>query len=104
MAPCQACEKGLSRPSSLDVGPLPPHKGRRTSAGVRGRRPLISSGLADTGGSYCSQNVMPVHVATGAAARVDLEVTSMGKDGRRVTRVAGFEVTAVSRPLTVRVR
>ena len=46
---------------------------------------------------------MPVHVATGTAARVDLEVTSMGKDGRRVTRVAGFEVTAVSRSLTVRV-
>ncbi|PYR54417.1 MAG: hypothetical protein DMF95_00145 [Acidobacteria bacterium] len=63
------------------MGP-PPHTGRRTSAGVRGRRPLISSGLADTGGGYCSQNVMPVHVATGSS-------------GRRVTRVAGFEVTAV---------
>src|SRR6185436_18822874 len=40
-----------------------------------GTRRLISSGLVDTGGGYCSQNVMPVHVATGDASRVDVEVT-----------------------------
>jgi hypothetical protein len=82
---------------------------RHTKAGAEvrvyaaGTRRLISSGLVDTGGGYCSQNVMPVHVATGTAARVDVEVTAMGMGGRRVTRVAGLEVTKASRPLTVRV-
>ena len=43
-------------------------RGRHTKAGAEvrvyaaGTRRLISSGLVDTGGGYCSQNVMPVHV------------------------------------------
>ena len=66
-------------------------RGRHTKAGAEvrvyaaGTRRLISSGLVDTGGGYCSQNVMPVHVATPGASRVDIEVTSMTKEGRRVT-------------------
>src|SRR5205809_703248 len=82
-------------------------KGRHTKPGAEvrvyagGTRRLISSGLVDTGGGYCSQNVMPVHVATGTAARVDLEVTSMGKGGRTVTRVRGINPSAARRPLTI---
>ena len=66
-------------------------RGRHTKAGAEvrvyaaGTRRLISSGLVDTGGGYCSQNVMPVHVATAGASRVDIEVTSMTKSGRRTT-------------------
>ena len=66
-------------------------RGRHTKAGAEvrvyaaGTRRLISSGLVDTGGGYCSQNVMPVHVATVGASRVDIEVTSMTKSGRRTT-------------------
>jgi VCBS repeat protein len=66
-------------------------RGRHTKAGAEvrvyaaGTRRLISSGLVDTGGGYCSQNVMPIHVATAGATRVDIEVTSMTKAGRRVT-------------------
>jgi hypothetical protein len=66
-------------------------RGRHTKAGaevrvyVAGTRRLISSGLVDTGGGYCSQNVVPVHVATAGATRVDIEVTSMTKSGRRTT-------------------
>src|SRR4029078_6448709 len=66
-------------------------RGRHTKAGSEGRvyaagtRRLISWGIVDTGGGYCSQNVMPVHVATAAASRVDIEVTSMTKSGRRTT-------------------
>ena len=82
-------------------------KGRHTKPGAEvrvyagGTRRLISSGLVDTGGGYCSQNVMPVHVATGTAARVDLEVTSMGKDGRRVTKIEKVDPRTASRPLVV---
>jgi len=66
-------------------------RGRHTKAGAEvrvyaaGTRRLLSSALVDTGGGYCSQNVMPVHVATPGAARVDIEVTSMTKSGRRIT-------------------
>lgn len=51
-------------------------RGRHTKPGAEvrvyaaGTRRLMSSGLVDTGGGYCSQNVMPVHVATGGEARV----------------------------------
>jgi hypothetical protein len=71
-------------------------RGRRTRAGAEvrvfeaGTRRLVSSGLVDTGGGYCSQNVMPVHVATAAAERVDVEVTSMTEHGRHVTRRVGL--------------
>ena len=65
--------------------------GRHTRPGAEvrvyaaGTRRLISSGIVDTGGGYCSQNVMPVHLGTGAAGTVDVEVTSMTARGRKVT-------------------
>ena len=83
--------------------------GRHTKAGAEvrvyaaGTRKLIATGLVDTGGGYCSQNVMPVHLGTGGAKRVDVEVTAMGKGGRRVTRVAGVDARTATRPLRVRV-
>ena len=83
----------------------PGHRHTKPGAEVRvyaaGTRRLISSGLVDTGGGYCSQNVMPVHVGTGGAAKVDVEVTTMGKDGRRVTRVGGVVPATSRRPLTI---
>src|SRR5712671_3505235 len=84
-------------------------RGRHTKPGAEvrvyaaGTRRLISSGLVDTGGGYCSQNVMPVHVATGAANRVDVEVTTMAKGGRRVTKVSGVDPKTSPRPLVVTV-
>jgi hypothetical protein len=72
-------------------------RGRHTKPGAEvrvyaaGTRRLISSGLVDTGGGYCSQNVMPVHVATAGASRVDVEVTSMSAQGRRVTVLRNAE-------------
>jgi hypothetical protein len=44
-------------------------------------------GIVDTGGGYCSQNVMPVHVGLGSDGQVDIEVTTMSRSGRVVTRV-----------------
>ena len=72
---------------------------RHTKAGAEvrvyaaGTRRLISSGLVDTGGGYCSQNVMPVHVATAGAARVDVEVTSMSARGRQITARRGLRLS-----------
>ena len=83
-------------------------RGRHTRPGAEVRvyaaatRRLISSGLVDTGGGYCSQNVMPVHVATAGADRVDVEVTTMSRKGRRVTRLSGVDPLAAARPLVVR--
>jgi hypothetical protein len=93
---------------SLAIDVVDTH-GRHTNPGAdvrvyaAGTRRLISSGLVDTGSGYCSQNVMPVHAATAGAPRVDVEVTSMSKSGRRVTRIPGVAVARASRPLTVRV-
>jgi hypothetical protein len=81
-------------------------RGRDTRAGsevrvyAAGTRRLLGSGLVDTGSGYCSQNVMPVHVGLGSASRVDIEVTSMSKMRRVVTRQAG--VTPGRGVLTVR--
>jgi hypothetical protein len=81
-------------------------RGRDTRAGsevrvyAAGTRRLLGSGLVDTGSGYCSQNVMPVHIGLGSTSRVDIEVTSMSKMRRVVTRQAG--VTPGRGVLTVR--
>ena len=72
-------------------------RGRFTRAGseVRvykaGTRTLLGSGMVDTGSGYCSQNMMPVHVGLGVSDAVDVEVTSLTKGGRKVTRVTGVD-------------
>ncbi len=44
---------------------------------------LIGSRLVDTGGGYCSQSVMPVHVGLPVGVdMVDVEVTWLGTEGR----------------------
>jgi hypothetical protein len=83
-------------------------RGRHTRSGAEvrvyaaGTRRLLSSALVDTGGGYCSQNVMPVHVATPGAARVDVEVTTMSAAGRRVTTRTGVDPKTTPRPLVIR--
>ncbi|HEY2908191.1 MAG TPA: VCBS repeat-containing protein [Vicinamibacterales bacterium] len=83
-------------------------RGRHTKPGAEvrvfraGSRTLISSGLVDSGSGYCSQNVMPVHVATAGAARVDIEVTTMSRSGRRLTKVSGVDPMKAARPLVVK--
>ena len=84
-------------------------RGRHTKPGAEvrvyasGTRRLISSGLVDTGGGYCSQNVMPVHVGTAGVPRVDVEVTAMGKSGRRTIQRRGVDPRTAPRPMTVRI-
>ena len=69
-------------------------RGRATRAGsevrvyAAGTRKLLGTGIVDTGGGYASQNVIPVHVGLGTDAAVDVEVTTMGKGGRKVTKIS----------------
>ena len=83
--------------------------GRHTKPGAEvrvyaaGTRRLISSALVDTGGGYCSQNVMPLHLGTGGAAKVDVEVTTMSVRGRRTTKRPGVDPKTAPRPLRVQV-
>ena len=77
--------------------------GRHTRAGseVRvfapGTRTVLGSRLVDTGSGYCSQSVIPVHIGLPRDGHVDVEVTTMTKAGRTVTRVAGVDPNALPR-------
>ena len=86
-------------------------RGRATKAGAEvrvyaaGTRTLLGTGIVDSGGGYCSQNVMPVHVGLGADRAVDIEVTTMSATGRVETRVEGVSPAAkAGSALVVRVR
>jgi hypothetical protein len=76
-------------------------RGRMTQAGAEvrvyrsGTRTLVSSGIADTGSGYCSQNAMPVFVAAPKEGRIDVEVTTIGRGARRVTRSADVDPKAL---------
>jgi hypothetical protein len=48
-------------------------------------------GLVDSGGGYCSQNVMPVHIGLGNAEAIDIEVTVLAGGKREVARRAGIQ-------------
>ncbi len=48
---------------------------------------LLGTRLVDTGGGYCSQSVVPVHFGLPeGVSRVDVELTVMSPDGRRMSR------------------
>ena len=86
------------------------HAGHATKAGseVRlfevGTRTCLGTHIMDTGGGYCSQNVMPVHFGLPHFGPVDVDVTSPTASGRTITRMAAVTVgTDAGRVLTVRV-
>lgn len=72
-------------------------KGRHTRAGAEvrvyapGTRKVLGGRLVDSGGGYCSQSIVPVHVGLPSDGKVDVEVTRMTKAGRKVTRVANVD-------------
>ena len=76
--------------------------GRATRAGseVRVSRPggvILGTRLVDTGGGYCSQSVMPVHVGLPrGVTRVDVEVTSFGLAGRITTLVEDVDTSKIA--------
>lgn len=68
-----------------------------------GTRRLVASGIVDSGSGYGSQNAMPVFVAAPRQGRVDVEVTSVARGVRRVTRSEGVDPEALAgRPLLIR--
>ena len=52
---------------------------------------IISSRLVDTGGGYNSQNAKPVFFGLDDMDLVDVEVTTMSDDGRRVVRIRNID-------------
>ena len=85
-------------------------RGRYTRAGseVRvyapGTRNVLGGRLVDTGGGYCSQSVMPVHIGLPRDGNVDVEVAAMTDSGRRIIRVANVDPNKLpKRVLTVKV-
>jgi hypothetical protein len=84
-------------------------RGHATRAGAEvrvyaaGTRRLLSSGLVDSGGGYCSQNLMPVHVAAPRSGKVDVEVTSLARGRRHLTRKRGVDPASLrGKPVTIR--
>jgi hypothetical protein len=84
-------------------------EGRMTRAGAEvrvypaGARTLVSSGVVDTGSGYCSQNAMPIFVAAPKSGRVDVEVTTIARGTRRMTRATGVNPDSLKgRRLVVR--
>jgi hypothetical protein len=69
--------------------------GHATKPGAEGRifeagtRTILGARIIDTGGGYCSQNIMPVHFGIPKDGPVDVEVTSFTGSGRQKTAVAG---------------
>ena len=54
---------------------------------------LLGTRLVDTGSGYNSQNSKPVHIATLDAESVDIEVTTMSSNGRRLTYFRSVELS-----------
>ena len=81
---------------SIQVRVVDAH-GRHTLAGseVRvygpGTRKVLGGRIVDTGSGYCSQSVVPVHIGLPTDGKVDVEVTTMTKAGRKIMRVAGVD-------------
>jgi penicillin G amidase len=78
-------------------------RGRYTKAGSevrvyeRGTRNILGTRIVDTGSGYCSQNVMPVHFGLPTERSVDVEVTTMTRDGRKVAGVANVDPSRLTR-------
>ncbi len=86
-------------------------RGRATQAGAEvrvyaaGTRQLLGMGIVDTGGGYCSQDVMPVHIGLGTDGRVDVEVTTLGRSGRSSTKIGNVSPARIrGRVLAVRAK
>jgi hypothetical protein len=81
--------------------------GRHTRAGsevrvfAAGTRAVLGGRLVDTGGGYCSQSAMPVHIGLRVDGKVDVEVTAMTKSGRKITRIPNVDPNKLPRRVLV---
>lgn len=73
-------------------------RGHATRAGAEvrvyraGTRTLLGTALVDAGSGYDAQSVAPVHIGTGTATRVDVEVVWPARGVRHTTRRANLAV------------
>jgi hypothetical protein len=73
----------------VDAGGRATRPGAEVRVYAAGTRTLLGMGIVDSGGGYCSQSVMPVHVGLGTVAPVDLEVTTIVGGKRVISRMSG---------------
>ena len=66
-----------------------------------GTRKVLGSRIVDTGSGYCSQNAMPVHIGLGNETRIDVEVTTLTRAVRKITRIAQVDPDKVPRRVLV---
>jgi hypothetical protein len=85
-------------------------RGHYTKAGseVRiyapGTRTIWGSRIVDTGSGYCSQSQIPVHFGLPKEGKVNVELTSLTKGGRKVTRISNVAPNSLAqRVLVVRI-
>ena len=85
-------------------------EGRFTRAGAEVRLfdatsgALLGTNIVNTGSGYNSQNAMPVHFGLATDAPVDVEVTTMTRQGRKQARMSGVDPRSYAgRWLVVRV-
>ena len=84
-------------------------EGRYTRAGsevrlyVAGTRQVLGARLVDTGSGYNSQSAIPVHFGLPQLGKIDVEITTMSNEGRKLTRVANVDPAKLAgQPLVVR--
>ena len=56
-----------------------------------GTKTLLGMGLVDTGSGYNSQNAMPVHFGLLNGGNIDVEVTTLTKNGRKTAMVSSVD-------------
>ncbi|MEE8130781.1 MAG: ASPIC/UnbV domain-containing protein, partial [Vicinamibacterales bacterium] len=65
---------------------------------------LLGTSIVDTGSGYNSQNAMPVHFGLARNGLVDVEVTTLTRQGRKRARLSGVDPGSwVGRWLVVKV-
>ena len=73
------------------------HPGAEVRIYEPGTKTVLGTRLVDTGGGYCSQNIMPVHFGLPRAGAVDVEVTYFNKQGRQTKTVPNVDGTTLPR-------
>ncbi len=78
----------------LDGEGLPTRAGSEIRIYAAGTRNLLGTRIVESGSGYCSQNAMPVHFGLGELRAVDVEITTLTREGRKVAPVSDVDPRA----------
>ena len=68
-----------------------------------GTRQVLGARLVDSGSGYNSQSALPVHIGLPNPGKVDIEVTYMSAQGRKISRIGGVDAWAQrGKPIVVK--